>query len=224
VKYLAELNETVDYLVEGEGAAKKHYIQGLFLEFDSFNRNKRIYRSEMLDPNVQNYIKEKIDDKRAWGELDHPDGPTINLKNASHRIMEMHKEGSNWHGKALITNTPLGNTVKGLLESGGNLGVSSRGMGSLKSIQESTGGLEVQKDYKILTAADIVSDPSAHGALVKGIMENVEWFYDETTDSFLAETSQNLKNQVKKMTLREIEDTKTAMFAAFLNTLKIRNK
>lgn len=218
MKYLAELNENVEYLVEGEGPAKQHYIKGLFLEFDSANRNKRIYRSEILDPNVKSYIREKIEDKRGWGELDHPDGPTINLKNASHRITEMWKDGSNWFGKAIITNTNMGNIVKGLLESGGNLGVSSRGMGSLKAIEESL--LEVQPDYKLLTAADIVSDPSAHGALVKGIMENVEWFYDETTDSFLAENSDALKKKIGKLSLSQISETKTLMFENFIHGLK----
>ena len=217
MKYLAELQEQVKYLVEGDGSEKKHYISGLFLEFDSPNRNNRKYSSIHHDPTVAKYIKERINEKRAWGELDHPDGPTINLKNASHRIVELFKEGHNWMGKAIITNTPNGNIVKGLLESGGNLGVSSRGLGSLKQTDE--GYLEVQPDYKIITAADVVSDPSAHGAFVAGIMENVEYFYDETSGQWLAEAATNLKNTIKKLSLSEIEEKKTIMFQNFLASI-----
>jgi hypothetical protein len=214
MKFLAELQEKVEFITEGEGSNKQHYISGLFLEFDSPNRNKRIYRSEMHDPAVNSYIKVNVNDGRGWGELDHPEGPVINLKNASHRIVEMHKIGSNWHGKAIVLNTPLGNTVKGLLESGGNLGVSSRGMGTLKQIEE--GILEVQKDYKILTAADIVSDPSAHGALVKGIMERQEFFYDDN----LGWITEDYKKKINKMSIKEIEEKKIRIFESFLNSIK----
>ncbi len=219
MKYLAELQESVKYITEGEGANKKHFISGLFLEFDSPNKNNRIYRSEHHDPTVRKYIKEKVDTNRAFGELDHPDGPVINLKNVSHMVKEMHKEGSNWHGKAEITNTPSGNIVKGLLESEASLGVSSRGLGSLKNVSE--GLMEVQPDYKLITVNDIVSDPSAHGALVKGIMENVEWFYDEENGQWIQEQISNIKKNIKKMNLKEIEDKKAAIFFNFLE--KIRN-
>jgi hypothetical protein len=213
MKYLAELQETVKYLTEGEGSDKKHYISGLFLEFDKPNKNNRIYSSKFHDPTVNNYIKERINEKRAWGELDHPDGATINLKQASHRIVELHKDNNNWIGKAIITNTPNGNIVKGLLESGGNLGVSSRGLGSLKQCE---GYLEVQPDYKIITAADVVSDPSAHGAFVAGIMENVEYLWDEK----LGWISEEVKKKVKKMSIKEIEEKKTKIFEKYLITLK----
>jgi len=212
MKFLAEINETAIYLTEGEGTAKKHYFEGLFLEFDAFNRNHRKYSSELHDPVVKKYVNEKVSTNRAFGELDHPDGPTINLKNVSHIVREMHKEGSNWHGKAEITNTPMGNIVKGLFESGANLGVSSRGMGTLKEIKD---GYEVGPDYKLITVNDVVSDPSAHGAFVKGLMENVDYLWDDQ----LGWISEEVKKSVKKMTIKEIEEKKTKIFENFLRTL-----
>lgn len=217
MKFLAEIQENAKYITEGTGADKKHYFHGLFLEFDAFNKNRRRYISEIHDPVVKKYIEEKVNSNRAFGELDHPDGPTINLKNVSHIVKEMHKEGKDWHGKAELTNTPSGNIVKGLFESDANLGVSSRGLGSLK---ENGQGYDVGSDYKLITANDVVSDPSAHGAFIKGIMENVEWFYDESTGTWLAENSDALKKQVHKMTIKEIEEKKTIMFENFLSRLK----
>jgi len=217
MKFLTEINQSssVNMLTEGEGSDKKHYIKGLFLEFDSPNRNNRIYRSEFHDPVVKNYIKEKIQEgKNAWGELDHPDSPVVSLKNSSHRIVDMWKEGSNWFGKAIILNTPNGDIIKGLLESGGNPGVSSRAMGSVKQLEE--GLIEVQRDLKFLTTADVVSDPSAHGALVNGIMENVEWFYDDN----LGWITEKVKPQIKKMSLKEIEEKKIKIFEFYMNELK----
>lgn len=216
MKFLTEINENATYLVEGEGANKKHFFKGLFLEFDSFNRNKRKYSSELHDPVVEKYIKEKVNDNRAFGELDHPDGPTINLKNVSHIVKEMHKEGSNWHGKAEITNTPAGNIVKGLFESEANLGVSSRGLGSLKEIKD---GYEVGPDYRLITVNDVVSDPSAHGAFVKGILESVEYFFDENSGTVLPESAMKLKKKLRSMNLKEIEEKKTKIFEKFLCSL-----
>jgi hypothetical protein len=213
MKLLLEIQESVKYLVEGEGAAKKHYITGLMLEFDNPNKNNRIYRSETHDPVVQSYINEKINSNRAFGELDHPDSPTINLKNVSHIVKELHKIGSNWHGKAEITNTPSGNIVKGLLESEANLGVSSRGLGSLKQIGEH---FEVQPDYKLITVNDIVSDPSAHGAFVKGIMEGVEYLWNDQ----LGWISEEVKKDIKKMSLKEIEEKKMRMFENFIQRIQ----
>jgi len=220
MKLITEIidHHPVEMLTEGEGQEKKHYIKGLFLEFDAANRNRRIYRSEWHDPGVQDYIKEKVKGGSAWGELDHPEGPVVSLQKASHRLVEMWKEGTNWYGKAIVTNTPMGNTVKGLLESGGTLGVSSRGMGNLKQLEE--GILEVQKGYKLLTAGDIVSDPSAHGALVQGILEGVEYFFDEGTNSWLAEKSESVKKELQKMSIREIEEKKVRIFEDFINSLK----
>jgi hypothetical protein len=221
MKLLVELqdHQFVSMLTEGEGEAKQHYIKGLFLEFDSPNRNNRIYRSEHHDESVKKYITEKVENRNAWGELDHPDGPVVSLKNASHRIVEMWKDGSNWYGKAVIVPNDIGNIVKGLLECGGNLGVSSRGMGTLKPVSEGS-VMEVQPGYKILTAGDIVSDPSAHGAFVQGLMENVEYFFDEKNGVWLPERTTAIRNKLKKMTVKEIEEKKLTIFSNFLTELQ----
>jgi hypothetical protein len=219
MKLLAEqIANPVQLVVEGEGADKKHYLKGLFLEFDAGNRNGRIYRSEFHDPAVKTWMNDKMKEERGWGELDHPEGATINLKNVSHRIVEMFKDGTNWMGKSLICNTPMGQIAKGLLESGGRLGSSSRGVGSVREISE--GLLEVQRDYRIITPSDIVSDPSAHGAVMAGIMENVEYFYDESHGTFLAEKSEALKQEVARLSLKEIEDKKVALIENYLKTLR----
>lgn len=220
MKLLAEIkkDEALDLMVEGEGESKKHYLKGLFLEFDAKNRNGRIYRSEFHDPAVRSYMNEKMKEGRGWGELDHPDGATINLKNVSHRIVEMWKDGTNWMGKSIICNTPMGQVVKGLLESGGTAGSSSRGVGSVSSIEE--GVLEVQRDYKIITPSDIVSDPSAHGALMQGIMENVEYFFDDKTGTFLPEQAETLRRDLKKKSLNEIQDQKAMLFENFIKALR----
>jgi hypothetical protein len=159
-----------------------------------------------------------MEDKRGWGELDHPEGATINLKNVSHRIVEMHKDGSNWFGKSILSNEGMGKIAMGLLATGGNLGSSSRGVGSVKEMTE--GVLEVQRDYRIITPSDLVSDPSAHGAIMAGIMENVEYFYDEAHGGYIAEKSTALKNKVHKMSLKEIEDKKMALVENYLKTLR----
>lgn len=217
MKLLAELIDPLTLITEGEGADKKHYLKGLFLEFDNKNRNGRIYRSEYHDPSVKTWMEQKMRENRGWGELDHPEGATINLKNVSHRIVEMYKDGTNWMGKSLICNTPMGQIAKGLLESGGTLGSSSRGVGSVKDIAE--GLLEVQRDYRIITPSDIVSDPSAHGALMAGIMENVEYFYDESHGTLVAEASHELRQEIKKMSTPEMLEKQEAIFAKFINEL-----
>lgn len=219
MKLLAEqIVSPVQLIIEGEGAEKKHYLKGLFLEFDAQNRNGRIYRSEFHDPAVKTWMETKMKEARGWGELDHPEGASINLKNVSHRIVEMWKDGTNWMGKSMLCNTPAGQIAKGLLESGGNLGSSSRGVGSVKEITE--GLLEVQRDYRIVTPSDIVSDPSAHGAIMAGIMEGVEYFFDESHGTFLAEKSTELKKTVDAMSLKEIEDKKVALIENYLKTLR----
>jgi len=223
MKFLKEISNSyiMEMVTEGEGSSKKAYVKGLFLEFDNPNRNNRIYRSEWHDPTVEKYIQEKVKGGNAWGELDHPDSPTINLKNACWRIMEMNKDKSNWYGKAILSTEGMGRVVAGLLDTGGKVGTSSRGMGSVKSLSEgSTPTLEVQKDFRLLTAGDAVSDPSAHGAFVDGIMENVEWYFNESTGSWMAEKATEVRQKIKKMSLTEIQETKSHMFMNFLNELK----
>lgn len=178
MKLIAELTEEVEVLIEKTEDGKKNlFIEGIFLQSAIKNRNGRVYPEEVMDAEVARYTKEAIEQKRALGELGHPDGPQINLDRASHVITSLKKEGTNYVGRAKIMDTPMGNIAKGMLESGVRLGVSSRGMGSLK--ENSKGIMEVQKDFRLATAADIVADPSAPNAFVNGIMENVDWIWDE---------------------------------------------
>ena len=160
-----------------EDGRKNYFIEGVFLMGDKPNKNGRIYESKILAKEVARYTKELIETNRAYGELGHPAGPSINLDRVSHMIKSLRQEGSDFIGKAKITDTPMGNIVMNLLDEGANLGVSSRGMGTLKS---NGGIMEVQDDFMLATAADIVADPSAHKAFVRGVMENTEWVYDVT--------------------------------------------
>lgn len=154
-----------------EDGAKQYYIEGIFMQCETCNRNGRVYEKKVLEPAVQKYIKEQVKDGRAVGELNHPDSPTVNLDRASHRIISLRFEGNDVIGKALILDTPMGNIVKGLLKGGVKLGVSSRGMGSLSQRE----GTNYVNDDFILNTVDIVQDPSAPSAFVNGIMEGVSW-------------------------------------------------
>ena len=177
MKLISELVEEVKYLVEEKESGKKDFfIEGVFLQGNLKNKNGRVYRTETLDKEVGRYSKEYIEKNRAFGELGHPSGPTINLERASHIIKSLKREGDNFIGKAKILDTPYGNIVKNLMQEGAQLGVSSRGMGSLKENKD--GVMEVQDDFYLATAADIVADPSAPDAFVRGIMEGVEWAWD----------------------------------------------
>lgn len=176
MKLLCELNEDVHVnIVEAADASgkKQVFIEGIFLQAAIKNRNGRVYPSHIMEQEVNRYITEKVATSRAYGELGHPNGPQINLERVSHLIKELRKDGDNYIGKALVTEgTPYGAIVKGLLESGANLGVSSRGLGSLR---QRNGIMEVQADFRLATAGDVVADPSAPDAMVRGLMEDVEW-------------------------------------------------
>jgi len=213
MKLLAERINPLQLTTEGKGAEKKHYLQGLFLEFNSVNRNGRIYRSEYHDAAVETWIHEKMNENRGYGELDHPMGATISLQNVSHRVVEMWKENSNWFGKSIICNTPMGQIVKGLLESEGPIGSSSRGVGSVKEL--GNGVLEVQRDFKLVCPSDLVSDPSAHNALMTGLMEGVDYLWDDK----LGPIAEKVKKEVRKMSLSEIEDRKVAIITKFIKEL-----
>jgi Prohead core protein serine protease len=215
MKLLAERINPLQLITEGKGAEKKHYLRGLFVEFDSPNRNGRIYRSEFHDAAVKTWIHEKMNENRGYGELDHPIGATISLQNVSHRVVEMWKENSNWFGKSIICDTPMGQIAKGLLSSGGAIGSSSRGVGSVKEL--GNGVLEVQRDYKLVCPSDLVSDPSAHNALMTGLMEGVEYFWD---DEF-GPVAEKIKKEVNKMSLNEIEDRKVAMITKFIREIRV---
>lgn len=221
MKLISEAIETVEFITEAkEGGGKNFFIEGIFLQGDIKNRNGRMYPISTLEKEVNRYVTEVVKDNRGYGELGHPDGPAINLDRVSHIITELRRDGSNFIGKARLASTPMGDIAKGIMESGGKLGVSSRAMGSLK---EDKGMMVVQEDLRISTAADIVADPSAPSAFVKGIMEGVEFIYDASTDSWYQEAIHETKTHLKKMSIREIEEEKMAIFEAFVAQLAVRN-
>jgi len=213
MKLIAEIVETVQVINEEKG--KGLFIEGVFLQSEVANRNKRIYPKPVMEREVQRYIKEYVEAKRAFGELGHPDGPTINLDRVSHIITSLKEDGNNYVGRAKILETPMGNIVKNLIEGGAQLGVSSRGLGSLK--ENSDGINEVQDDFFLATAADIVADPSAPDAFVQGIMENKEWMFvnGQWTYQNIDETSKLIEATNKK----QLEDVKFKMFESFLNRI-----
>jgi Prohead core protein serine protease len=172
MKLIKEIQETVSYLTEAKDGKKELFIEGPFLVAETKNKNGRIYEFNTLRKEVHRYTTEYINKNRAFGELGHPDSPTINLDRVSHMICNLHEDGNQWIGKAKILETPMGNIARQLIEGGAQLGVSSRGMGSLKNVN---GVNVVQPDFYLATAADIVADPSAPGAFVQGIMEGKEW-------------------------------------------------
>ena len=176
VKLFSEAVEEVEYITEAkENGGKSYKIKGIFLQADIKNRNGRVYPMEVLEKEVGRYNKKFINEKRAYGELGHPDGPTVNLERVSHMVTELYPDGKNFIGEAKIMETPMGKIVKSLMNEGGKLGVSSRGMGSL---DQKNGANYVRDDFYLATAADIVADPSAPNAFVEGIMEGKEWVWN----------------------------------------------
>jgi hypothetical protein len=214
---IREMNEDVQQIIEEVGGGKKnHYIEGIFLQSEIKNKNGRLYPESVMDKEVNRYIKESIEAQAAWGELDHPDKFNVSMKNVSHRIISLKKEGTNWVGKAIITDTPMGNIAKGLMESGGKLAVSSRALGSLKLNNEGTN--IVQNDFRLSTAADIVGDPSAPSAWVNGIMENVEYFYDEKAGIYVQ--AEKAKKIISKLSTKQIAENQAKLFEQFINSIK----
>ena len=212
-----EINQ-FETLIEGSGDEKKLFLEGVFMQGVP-NKNGRVYPMGTLSKKVNEYITERVDQGRAWGELDHPKGPKINADRISHRITSLNIEGTNVIGKArVIDENPPGRIVKGLIESGGQIGMSSRGLGSLKKLDN--GLLEVQEDFKIITAADVVMDPSAPDAFVEGVMENVDWIYNN--GEWVAQEAQMIKESVKKMSKRQLEGCKYRLFEAFLDKVSKR--
>ena len=201
MKLITELTETVNYLTEDQNGVKALFIEGPFLVTERKNRNGRMYKEETMRKEVHRYTEEYINKNRAFGELGHPDTPSINLDRVSHMIVSLRQEGNDWIGKAKILETPMGNIARSLIEGGAQLGVSSRGMGSLKSIN---GVNIVQDDFYLATAADIVADPSAPGAFVQGIMEGKEWML---VDGVWTEIDyDNARRELKQASRREIEE------------------
>lgn len=215
VKLISEEISDVEYLTEEQEDGKKNYkIKGIFMQADLKNRNGRVYPMEILQKEVNRYNKEYIKENRAFGELGHPDGPTVNLERASHMITALYPDGKNFIGEAKILGTPMGNIVKNLMDEGAKLGVSSRGMGSL---DQKNGANYVRNDFYLATAADIVADPSAPSAFVEGIMEGKEWVWDHGTlvEAELAQAKRRIETKVrKKQALEEALE-----FAKFLKML-----
>ena len=214
MKLIKELNEEVDYLVEENEGKKSHYIQGVFLQSEITNRNGRMYPKSVLDREVKNYSEKYIKTNRALGELGHPEGPTVNLDRVSHKITELKEDGNNFVGKAKLLDTPMGNIAKNLLGEGVKLGVSSRGMGTLK---RENGSSVVGEDFMLATAADIVSDPSAPDAFVEGVMEGKEWVWE---NGRLAEKDvAAIKHELDHATLINIQEKKISAFETFIKGL-----
>ena len=219
MKLNAELNEDTQYITErSEDGKKHHYISGRFMTAEEKNKNGRMYKKDILVNEVSRYIREVVNAKRAFGELNHPSGPTINLDRVSHIITELKWDGNFVNGKAKITSTPMGEIARGLLESGGQLGVSTRGMGSLK---EQNGVMVVQSDFKLSTV-DIVSDPSGPGCFVNGIMENVEWIYDPVKNTWHEEKLHETKKYINTLSKSKLEEQKLAIFEEYLSSLTLK--
>jgi hypothetical protein len=211
MKLITEQIEDVQVITEGTGADKKLYIEGVFLQSELKNRNGRVYPFQVLEREVGRYNEEYVKTKRALGELGHPDGPTVNLDRVSHRITELRAEGNNFMGKAQILDTPMGKIAKSLLGEGVQLGVSSRGMGSIDKREDTS---YVMDDFMLATAADIVADPSAPDAFVNGIMEGKEWVWDNG----ILKESQVAKYQryMSESTRQNLEERTLEVFKNFL--------
>ena len=214
MKLIKEITETVNYITEEADGKKVLHIEGPFLVAERKNRNGRLYEFNTMRKEVSRYTDEYINKNRAFGELGHPDTPTINLDRVSHMIVGLREDGNQWIGKAKILDTPMGNIARNLIEGGAQLGVSSRGMGSLKMVN---GVNVVQPDFYLATAADIVADPSAPGAFVQGIMEGKEWMLvdGKWTEMHFEQAQQ----QIRKATRKEIEAVSLQNFENFLKKL-----
>ena len=216
MKLITETIEEVKYITEAnENGKKSLYITGPFLVYDKPNKNNRLYGKETLSKEVNRYNEEFIKTNRALGELGHPDTPAINLERVSHKIVSLEDDGQAFIGKAMILETPYGQIVKSFIDSGVNLGVSSRGMGSLTQTRE--GYNLVQDDFRLATAADIVADPSAPGAFVNGIMENKEWLFVE--GRFVEADIDSAKRQIRQASRKDIEQVALNLFENFIRKL-----
>ena len=212
-------SDDVNYLVEEDPKTgkKNRYIQGVMLQTEVKNKNGRIYPLDVMQKEVKRYDKDYIKQKRAYGELGHPEGPTINLERTSHLITSLEQDGNNFVGKAKILSTPMGEIVKNLLDDGARLGVSSRSMGSLKASNRKGGAQMVQSDFQLATAADIVADPSAPDAFVDGVMEGVEWIWDNGV--IKAQKIEEYKNTIRRAKSQKLQETKLNVFKSFLENL-----
>tara|TARA_B100000131_G_scaffold45852_1_gene40913 strand:+ start:143 stop:796 length:654 start_codon:yes stop_codon:yes gene_type:complete len=217
MKLISEFNDYAisPVIVEGKEDGKKDYfIEGIFMQSEIKNRNGRIYPKEVIQKEVKRYNKEFVQQDRAFGELGHPEGPTINLDKVSHMITKLEEDGNNFVGRAKILSTPNGQIVKNLIDDGAKLGVSSRGLGSL----ESKGNAQyVKDDFQLATAGDIVADPSAPEAFVNGIMEGTEWVYE--SGILKARDIEDMQKEMKSARLNQLEETKLKLWKRFVGNL-----
>ena len=215
MKLITEISEELEYISETTKEGGEQFkIRGIFMQAEQQNRNKRTYPLKVLENEVNRYNKEYVTKNRAFGELGHPDGPTVNLDRVSHMITDLHKEGNDFIGEAKILNTPNGKIVRELISAGATLGVSSRGMGSLTP---SRNGSIVGNDYYLSTAGDIVADPSAPNAFVEGIMEGKEWIWD---NGVIKETEIDKYNKsIRNASANNLDETKLNAFADFISKL-----
>ena len=224
---IKEIVEDVQYISEdilneaGEKTGQNYFIEGIIMQGDIKNRNGRMYPAAILEAETDRYNKSYVSKNRAYGELGHPEGPTINLDRVSHMFTELRKDGSNIVGRAKVMETPMGKIVKSLIDEGGLVGISSRGMGSIK--QNKNGVMEVQSDFMLATAGDIVADPSAPDAFVKGVMEGVDWIYDVASSSWaMANAFDKIEEEIKttaKVSTYELEIKAARLFEQFINSL-----
>ena len=216
MKLIREEIENVEVITENVNGKKTLFIQGPFLQTEMKNRNGRMYRMNVMEPEVGRYTESYINRGRALGELGHPDGPTINLDRVSHKIVSLHREGNNFIGKAQILSTPMGKITESLLKDGVTLGVSSRGIGSLRETKD--GYKEVGEDFQLATAADIVADPSAPDAFVNGIMEGREWVWEGgiLREQLAEKTKKRINTLVDQ---RSLEEHKLSLFENFISKL-----
>ena len=218
MKLITEVyDQDIGFITEAkEDGGKNYFIEGVFMQGNIKNRNGRMYPMETLMKEVKRYNKEYVEQNRAYGELGHPQGPTINLERVSHMIKDLHQDGNNVMGKAkIMTETPMGKIVKNLMDEGAKLGVSSRGMGTLKPGKDGTN--MVQSDFQLATAADIVADPSAPNAFVEGIMEGVEWL--QIDDRWVPQYIEETQEMIRKVSKKNLQEAKIAAFERFLKQL-----
>ena len=214
MRLICETLENVEFICEGAGKAKNYYIEGVFMQANVKNRNGRLYPKAILQKEAKRYHQNYILQNRAFGELGHPEGPTVNLERVSHMITELKEDGNDFRGRAKILDTPYGKIVKNLIDEGARLGVSSRGMGSLKPMGRNCS--QVQDDFYLATAADIVADPSAPAAFVNGIMEGKEWIWD---NGILGEREVARIEKQIKLSRKNLEKTQIDAFEGFMSSL-----
>ena len=216
MKLITEEVSQVEFITEGKGANKKLYIEGVFLQGNIKNRNGRMYPVETLAREVNRYSEAFVNKGRALGELGHPDGPTVNLDRVSHKITSLKQEGNNFKGKAQLLNTPMGKIASSLIDEGVTLGVSSRGVGSLR--EDHTGAKVVGEDFMLATAADIVADPSAPDAFVSGIMEGKEWIWEG--GALREQVASHTRNRINTLvSQKRLEEHKLGLFQDFLSNI-----